>query len=351
MVVAAQLAHAQDAVHIVGTARGCVSSERVRERLRELFEAATWPAELRVDLQLEAAQPRFILYRFDEVVAERSFDRLPAACDERRDAVALAVVIAVENYRSARARAAPAAEAATLPAGRAPATEAPPRSAERAPAPQVRAPEAPSQDAPAAQSTPPPTPPAAPARDAQEPPLDTPASARSARTGFTLYAGGSQLWAAAPGATQALTAGIEVAPTPSWSLSAGALWSPRSVHTFAAGPRKLATEIGAVELDGCWSAPTTHVIVQACSGGVAGLQRVEGLGFASNRRVTLGWIAWKLRAAAVWPARGAFALRLHVDGRINLLRPSPRAPDPGGIVDTLALLGGDIGLQILWRFL
>jgi hypothetical protein len=91
-------------------------------------------------------------------------------------------------------------------------------------------------------------------------------------------------------------------------------------------------------------------LLQGCAGGLAGVLEAEGgRGFVRPERATLAWAGLTLRAAAQWPATGQLALRARLDGRINLVRPTPEISGPSAYRGPVGVLGADIGLDFLWR--
>jgi hypothetical protein len=73
----------------------CPSRDAIHARLTTLLGGAI-PADVRVVLRLDATPVVFELSRDGEEPAERSFDVLPASCDARADALALAIAVAID---------------------------------------------------------------------------------------------------------------------------------------------------------------------------------------------------------------------------------------------------------------
>jgi hypothetical protein len=289
-----------------------------------------WPNDLEIKLQLRAAQPSFSVSRSGNNYAERRFDRLPSACSEKRDAIAVAIVMALDDYRSPEPAAASGSTSASL------------SEAALAEAPQeveLPAPVTPPPPVLASESTP--LRDASPGRQAAAPqPFDA--------GSWTLYTGGQWLWAAAPSAATALTAGAELSLSPMWSVSAGGVWGPRAEHPLV-DSKLLSAQIFAGQLLGCANVHALPTILQGCLGTVAGVLAAEGRGFVRRENATFAWAGVTLRAAAQWPSTGALALRAHIDGRVNLMRPAPEVHDAGAFKAPVGVFGADLGLDILLR--
>jgi hypothetical protein len=317
---AASAAQAEDvgAVRIIGRPGTCVTSASLRARVAEILGGQAWPPSLQIDLQLDLAAPRFSLSSHGAVVALRQFEPFRTSCPEQREAVAVAIVVAVENFRDAQDETTEAVARAEQDPAAATAVSAQARSADSTPPPRA--------------------------------PLES--RVPSARTmGLSVLAGGRYLWAAAPGSSAALSAGLELTESRSWSVAISGVWGPRAEYVLANGPERFAAQLLACELVGCWSTRAVYAGVSLCTGAVGGILVGEGRGFVRNAHAQLAWTALKLRAAVHWPTQGRLALRAHVDGHVNIVRPAPEAPDPDGLLSPVGLIGADVGLQLLWRLL
>lgn len=350
-------------VEITGESARCVSAPTLRTRIRELVARQGWPSDLQVRVQLGAAVPSFSVSKDGVVVAERHFARFSLPCAKRREALAVAIVLAVDNFREplqgaeiddsepSASEPEPLARTAIGASEPLPPIASSPAAASGVEASAASA-AAPSGQVQAALRSAPVQVEGVPARDTAEPPGGTQLPPRAA-THVTLSAGGQWLWSAAPSGAAALAAGLELGLGPAWSLSIGGLWGPRAEHSLATRPERVSVQLFAGQLLGCCSAPTPGAaglaVLQGCAGGLAGVLDAEGRGFARDQPATLAWAAFTLRAAAQWPASGALALRARADGRVNLLRPAPEAPEPRGFSAPVGVLGADLGLDILWR--
>jgi hypothetical protein len=79
---------------------GCVSAQALRERIIQFLAPGTRVTALRIEV--DVTRPSFRVLRDGQVLAERRFEALPN-CSERRDALALAIAIAIEHAVPAQA--------------------------------------------------------------------------------------------------------------------------------------------------------------------------------------------------------------------------------------------------------
>jgi len=74
---------------------GCVSASALRARTAQYLDRVEQLSELTIEVDLQV--PQFRVLREGQLLAERRFARAPSDCTERRDALALAVAIAIEQ--------------------------------------------------------------------------------------------------------------------------------------------------------------------------------------------------------------------------------------------------------------
>jgi hypothetical protein len=99
---------------------GCVSAPALRARTAQYLDRVEPLSELTIEVDLQV--PQFRVLRDGTLLAERRFARAPSDCAERRDALALALAIAIEQVAEGPAaisgkRVQPTAAAATAPDG------------------------------------------------------------------------------------------------------------------------------------------------------------------------------------------------------------------------------------------
>ena len=80
---------------------GCVSAAALRARTAQYLDRGEQLSELTIEVDLQV--PQFRVLREGTLLAERRFGRAPRGCTERRDALALAVAIAIEQVAEAHA--------------------------------------------------------------------------------------------------------------------------------------------------------------------------------------------------------------------------------------------------------
>jgi hypothetical protein len=92
---------------------GCVSAAALRARTAQYLGRAEQLARLTIEVDLQV--PQFRVLRDGTLLAERRFARPPTDCSERRDALALAVAIAIEQVALAAESGGPVAAASGQP--------------------------------------------------------------------------------------------------------------------------------------------------------------------------------------------------------------------------------------------
>lgn len=339
---------------------GCVSAASLRARTAQYLGRTGRVDALRIEVDLRA--PHFRVLRDGRVVAERHFPRAPIDCSERRDALALALAIAIEQAasdaqqargsaarsgkglgprRSPRARpdgtgASPAGAAAPsiTPAG----AQARPRAAERdawATAPANRS----TRDQVA--------PPQAVAADtAQQPPL-----AAAERAGaLALLAGAGVLFEVLPQAAPAGVLGAELTLSRAFRVGLSGVLSLPASSAFQGGA--VSTQLYAAQVTGCVNMPlAASVLLHGCLGAVGGVVAAQGTEFARNLTDRMAWLASIVRARLEFPVLGRVAASVYADARINLLRPELQvslASEPAR-TQAVAVVGASLGAELIVR--
>lgn len=230
------------------------------------------------------------------VVAERTFDRLPRECATRRDAVALAVSLALDHVVQRREEI--AAEFAVLPP----------------PAPTTVNPSdaAPSANAPTTAEFTPDS--AAGAGDSDD----------RLQLGFAV--GAALLVHGLPGLSALGEVAIELSR--GWIMGRlGVLASTSTSASLIDG--EVSTRLVGGRADLCVVHPVSTLAVIGCGGMQAGAVHMTGKGFAESSTSVQPWVSGSARAMLEWP-RGTLRMRLVVEGVIPLLSPSAQVVAPDG---------------------
>jgi hypothetical protein len=317
-------------------AGGCISTRAVRARVAHWLKR---PPRAGVGVVVHAAsQPvSFSVEREGRVVAERSFEHLPAACAERVDAVALAVALAIEQAAENTSEARPSDEAAATAGANAAAASGvqPEASGVAAKTPQASKPQDPGQQSaePSAKEPLETAPPEAAKPEPARSPRAVNAGERSARDdgaaaatpsrshpgALRLEAGASYLLGVLPSPTGLISVGIEWLVLPRFELRFAGVLVPASQTAFKGG--SALSQVYGARVLACGLVLAGIFGVEGCAGGVGGVARATGEGFDSNPSTTMAWLAAMARAGLRFPAEGAISLRIAADGLANLWRP------------------------------
>jgi len=313
----------REALRVEPSADGCVSAATLEPRVRRWLHAGAQPSDITVTVHAASEPPSFSVARDGNVIAERRFDVLPAACSDRLDAIAVAVAVAIEHATSEQAGDGAAAGSA------------PGESRERDGTPLPR--DAKPDDV-AAEPEPVPAPPSDavpegdrergeedgadrnPADDEDRGEADASADTSSDGSALRLFAGAALLFEVLPSTAFAFQAGAELQPS-ALRFGAAALFSLEREDGIADG-RALTRLIGA-RAHVCMGTRLANddVDLEGCGGAAAGLVLASGDGFAPSADATLGWLAGVLRAAVRYPATAPISLRFALDGLLNVVRP------------------------------
>ena len=257
-----------DALTVVAAEGACLDHASLRDRLERWLRRPDVTADLSFQVRVETeGHTSFSLYRSGELAAFRSFDVLPEACDSRRDAVSLALALAIDHTVLDHLRTADSPETPTIE----PPTEAP------------------------------------------EPPADpvTPPPRLRARAVASVGA----LIGAFPDPVGALRIGLELAHQrpagPTLEVRASAQITSRSRVPLGRGVVRGWLPTGRV--DGCIGGHTSTLTLGVCTGVAAGVLWATGEGFEFNRSTQLPWLAVTGTLWARYPREGRVALRLGVD--------------------------------------
>jgi hypothetical protein len=366
---------------------GCVSAPALRARTAQYLDRVEQLSELTIEVDLQV--PQFRVLREGTLLAERRFARAPSDCTERRDALALAVAIAIEQVAEN-----PAAEsgndvqptAATIAtgggaqrsgeplapiepsarddakrSGRASAADAPTAgdtagSAES----DARADDAgggsttrsglvaAAEDDESAGSSARALPPSAADRgpgDARDL-----ASSGRPRALVSVLGGGAVLFEALPTAAAGVFAGAELALLPALRIGLSGLFSLPVSSSFQGGT--VSAQLFGAQLTGCVNTPLfASFLLHGCAGAVGGVIQASGDDFALNLSDRMGWIAGLVRARLEFPAAGPVAAGVYADARVNVLRPELQAGLASEPARTRAvgLMGAALGAELIVR--
>jgi hypothetical protein len=85
------------AITVEGESSECATARSLRERIAKYLSPQARIQGLSIAVRIEGDSAGFRVLRGSSVIAERRFARVPAECAERRDAIAVAVAVAIEN--------------------------------------------------------------------------------------------------------------------------------------------------------------------------------------------------------------------------------------------------------------
>ena len=294
-------------------------------------------SDVQIVVHVGDAAPRLEVSRGGQRIAERRFENFPTRCNARRDAIAVAVALAVE-----RAHEAPAAATSADAPGTTQAT-----SAEGQASTVSAAATAPSNASDGAASAP-----SAHARAVGDAPQDEPADDGSDERVLTpgMHAGVALLLEVLPAAAFVGVLGADaVLGSSSVRVSLSGLFSltQRDDVLGAAiesrvllGRLLVCTDLAALDDFG----------VEGCGGVLAGAVFAAGRGYQSDRSTELAYAGLLARAGLRFPAKGWLSARLFVDGLVPIVRPAyvlrEAATDDTTAV-TPAPLGAALGLEIV----
>jgi hypothetical protein len=291
-----------------------------------------------VDLALLAtdAGAELRIYRDDALLSRRRFQRLPATCDDRRDAVALTIALALEDPAVVGSA---AATTDTADGGGAAAQSGTSSSVQTLTVPTASGSQPTVETAQAAQQ-PAPAPahtevssgadsdkPEAAQKDERQVILGSMPSSvshslsREPGLGFRLQLGVRWITAALPFSVWAGSLGVALVTSEHFSIAVSALASTAGETSFATG-----TALGrlyGLEAIGCSSLGLGPAALELCAGAAAAACDVSGRDYPMARPdTTLLWAAGLARVALRWPAASTFSVRLFAQGHINISRPT-----------------------------
>jgi hypothetical protein len=333
----------------------CFDARVLRARISHYLGGASMPTTIAIDVVLARETAVFRLLRGGQVLAERRFERERERCAEWRDALALAIAVAIEHAPPPSA--AGGAEAADTPA----ATSSAPSTAAAQPAsPLPAAITRPTESAPViaeqgandtadiepeldAEPEPEPESEADPQR---APPQEL---ARRPTERWMVHVGGVYLLEALPAPAPALKVGAEHALVPTFRIGLAGLMSANIEVPFEGG--RVENQLFGGQVTACLNSPLRPAILLGCAGASAGHIRARGLDYTLEQRAGMFWLGILVRAAIELPATSTLALRVSADARANLLRPelrlNRRGSDPIG--RAILPIGGSFAIDFVLR--
>ena len=376
---------------------GCVSASALRARTARYLGRAEQLSELTIVVDLQV--PQFRVMRDGTLLAERRFARAPTECAERRDAVALALAIAIEQATENLAATSGSTASDTGPPPEAAERTADSRGGRNSDAQVATRPDADAaasartvnkpnlaargaarsehmdvagERAPGARARGSATPDGARAQrgrahaattaaeDASLPPLSAADTGeegadrqlRSGRAGtrISVLGSGAVMFEALPTAAAAFSVGAELTVVPALRVGLSGLFSPPVSSSFEGGT--VSAQLFGAQLTGCVNAPIFEsLLLHGCAGAVGGVIEARGDDFALNLHDQMGWLAGLVRARLEFPAAGFVAAGVYADGRVNVLRPELQAGLASGPARTRAvsLWGAAVGVELIVR--
>lgn len=274
-----------------------MSEAVVRARVLKRLARDASLSDVQVTVHI-AETPRIEVARGGQLIAERRFESFPASCNARRDAIAVAVALAIERAREADA-------APVTPVTGAESTTASDTTTASSTAPAAAAPAS-----------------AAPAAEPDEPEAaaDDASGGGASALALGAHAGVAAVLEVLPALAFAGVLGADVAlGAVRLSLSALASLEQRDDVLGAAIDSRLL--LGRALACGDL-ASLGSVALEGCAGALGGAVFAGGYGYESDRSAEFAYVAALARAALRFPARGVLSGRLALDGLVPVVRPS-----------------------------
>jgi hypothetical protein len=328
----------------------CFGSAQLEARIAHYSARRSQTGGLRVVLELTGSDTaRLRILRGGAVLARRVFERLPAACADRRDAVALSIALALDHASTATAADSGDAEPTAEPT---PEAGPPPGAGAASPSSAAPTPPAAPLPAPASDDSPGAGGQSAPPRDNAPVimgslPTST-SRTRNARTDgepIRLHLGAHFIAEALPFPVWSGAIGVELPLGPQLALSVSGVASLTGEAQLA-GHGARGRLLGLLLL-ACRSMPLGALSLAGCAGAGFAAADVSGRDYPLPRPdTTLLWAAGLARIAARWPASGPLSLRVLVQAQVNVSRPELHVD---GATESLrtAIIGATAGLELV----
>ena len=323
----------------VKAADSCLRADALRSRVAHYMAHKATPVGVRVVVDLPSDGAELRIYRSDVLLSRRRFERLPTACEDRRDAVALTIALALEDP----AVAAPAEQTQSAVVV---SPNASPEATQVASTQITPEPEPETKPTPRSDNT---TPPADDEPD-QVVLSNMPSSISHSRTGERSL--GLQFQLGARWLTEALafpvwagSLGVALPLSENIAVALSALASTLGTTSFEGGQAR--GRLYGLEAMGCGSLPLGPAALDLCAGATFAACDVSGRLYPMARPdTTLLWAAGLARVALRWPASSTFSLRLFAQGHVNLSRPTLQVERASRDLQP-AWLGVSLGLELV----
>jgi hypothetical protein len=316
----------------------CLSQSALRARVLERLSRQARLSDVDVVVHVDARM-QLEVWRAGQRIAVRRFEALPARCGARRDAIAVAIALALER----EGESAPEAGSAAL-AG----TDAVPSNAAQPSAAQPNAAQPPSAAQPPTDAQPPS---AAQPNAAQPPPAIAEPSASSEpaeASFFAVHAGAAVLFEALPSNALVAVLGVELLADPALRFAFSAIASlPQRDERLGAS---IESQLVLGRLLGCGQLRAGVLVLEGCAGALGGAVFAEGRGYAADSDESIGYAALVARGALRFPAESSLSLRLALDGLLPLVRPEYAVREGTSMefaAITVAPVGAMLGLEVV----
>jgi hypothetical protein len=378
-----------DSVRIEGSVDACIHARALRPRVAHYLGKTAAPSDVLVRVQDTPRGLEFTLVQGTALRARRRFTRLPSACADQRDAVALAIALALESLTArtpegatdsepfvAQAPASdpqlPADEAASIHSpsqlGAAPdddptgIEQTAPQARSAPPSPTEASPELGSESGRAAQPGPDAArPPAVEARSAAVAPsaLSERSTARDRDAGneglsmrrrltrTALVAGTRAIWEVVPTTLVAFSLGVELPLLPHFALELAGFGTLAAQLELLTG--QVRAQLFGAEMLGCGHGARRRVGIYGCLGVTGGQLRAHGEGYAEDHATQVRWVAMLLRATLRIALTRLLALQLTAGAHLSQIRPQLRLVGTEEVAQS-GWLGGSLGLDVVVRF-
>ena len=378
----------------------CLTERTLRARVAHYFTHAGPQQAIQVRVQRVEEGLEFAVWRAGAVMARRRFDQLPNVCVDRRDTLALAIALAIEqvagldaaaqrhaiadgvagkesrpvatgdgatnslsdaDVTGTRSRVSVSADPEAVPTpkpSRQPIVQpmAEPQAAQPIAAARPRSQRAPqprtSLARPAEVSSP-----VQSHTRADE--LSTDDGSNQERevagglaleptrpNGTTLHAGARWLAEVLPVTAYAFAAGVELALTGPLRVQFTGLASTAERPRLAGGQARM--QLFGMEALGCGRIPLSFLAADGCAGLAGAGVTIHLEGYESQRRTAAFWLAGVLRVALRCPIASQAALQFAAAGLFNLVRPGLKVDASPPQADEVShLLGGSLGVDLI----
>lgn len=305
-----------------GQSAGCLDRIKLAEQVQALLGAQTPPPDLVVVVSTRG-EPGFSLRRSGVEKSQRTFDGLPASCEDQHRAYAVAIAISIEHSLAEEREQIepPTQEAAET----------------NEPVPIVT-------DGPLQQAAPQ----AEPEED--EPGAEASRRRSTKRVSFRLGAGGGILGGVLPKESFWGIGSLDILLGRAFSAGIGGGATPRVATDLDRGTVR--SSMVAARLQGCFEPTWGMARPGVCLGIQGGRMAASATGLVGARRADSYWAAGVLRLGLRVPSRGPLGVHLSTDGYVNFLRPgvSLVVEEADDLQDNAPLVGYSGNLEFFWVF-